>query len=613
MKKNRHSALLPFLLFSCCAQFLFGDIAAELQEDIEKHGLWQDKPFACYSVPAISNHKRLPNKIPLDAQPADEVRVVGAQGEFAPASFMIFPLQDIGQAHLTVSDLRNENAVIPSTNVDARIVKCWYQGGTAWHSYFADPDLRTLIPELLLHDETLIKVDHENEENYLRIDYPEGSEYRWVSYPGTIKGELNVFNHAVEPVADAATLQPFELVQHQGKQFWLTIQIPETAAPGRYSGTVAISASGQKLGEIKLSLAVLPFTLPEPKTYYDTEEDFFTLLYNHSQIEIHLELLGEDVAAAERKVLAELHNMREHNVTSLLQHRAGLQGPYDLFARQFELMQQAGMRTDPIFGFLTVYNWELLYRYLVDGNAIPPAKWQQLENATDAQIAVVKEILGHENIYGVGWDEPGRSVLEAQYELFKLLHDKGIKIYGTGKDTHFKYSGFNEDILNYPGHPFKAESAKKWHIMGSKIFSYAGPHTGPENPDFIRRTHGMQLYKADYDGSGNYRYYGYRRNTWNDFDSPSYRICFVYPTRDGIIDTLHWEGFREAIDDIRYATKLQQVANQAIAAGGAERRYAGKKALQYLATLDESSADLNAARLEMINHILKIQKLLLEI
>ncbi len=610
MKITRYSAVLPFLVFSCCAQFLFGDTAAKIKADIEKHALWQDKPFACYSVPAISNQKRLPNRIPSDAQLADEVRVVGAQGEFVPVSFMVFPMNDIGQAQLKISELRKEDATIPSENVDARIVKCWYQGGTAWHSYFADPDRRTLIPELLLHDETLINVDHEKEENYLRVDYPEGSEYLWISYPGAIKGEINVFNHAVEPVADAATLQPFELVQHEGKQFWLTIEIPQTAAPGCYSGTVAISTSGQELGTIRLSLAVLPFPLPEPKTYYDLEEDFFTLLYNHSQIKIHLELLGEDIAAAERKVLSELHNMRDHNVTSLLLHRAGLKGPYDLFARQFELMQQAGMRTDPIFGFLTVYNWELLYRYLVQGDSIPPAKWQQFEKATDAQIALVRKILNHENIYGVGWDEPGRSVLEAQYELFRLLHDKGIKIYSTGKDTHFNYSGFNEDIVNYPGHPFKAEAARKWHAMGTKIFSYAGPHTGPENPDFIRRKHGLQLYKADYDGSGNYRYYGYRHNPWNDFENDNYRICFVYPTRDGIVDTLHWEGFREAIDDIRYATKLQQVANQAIAAGGAERRYAGKKALQYLATLNENTTDLNAARLEMIHHILKIQKLL---
>jgi hypothetical protein len=146
--------------------------------------------------------------------------------------------------------------------------------------------------------------------------------------------------------------------------------------------------------------------------------------------------------------------------------------------------------------------------------------------------------------------------------------------------------------------------------MGAKIYSYATPHSGPENPDYIRRTHGFNLYKNDYDGTANYRYYGYRINIWNDFENGRYRICFVYPTSTGVIDTLHWEGFREGIDDVRYATKLRAMALEAIAAGGTKKRYAGKKALQYLALLEENCADLNAVRLEIINHILKIQKAL---
>jgi len=73
---------------------------------------------------------------------------------------------------------------------------------------------------------------------------------------------------------------------------------------------------------------------------------------------------------------------------------------------------------------------------------------------------------------------------------------------------------------------------------------------------------------------------------------------------------MHWEGFREAIDDIRYATLLRQMAGRAIAVGSAKKRYAGKKALQYLALLDENRADLNTARLEIIHHILRIEALL---
>jgi hypothetical protein len=48
---------------------------------------------------------------------------------------------------------------------------------------------------------------------------------------------------------------------------------------------------------------------------------------------------------------------------------------------------------------------------------------------------------------------------------------------------------------------------------------------------------------------------------WNDFDSPKrdkdYRDhMFTYPTSDGVIGTVQWEGFREGVDDTRYLATL---------------------------------------------------------
>lgn len=587
------------------------DNALQVQRDIKSQNTWKQKPLVCYIVPAISAVKRLPDLIPPDGKLGNKIRIVAAKGEYIPASFVIFPLVDFSRVEIIASPLLNKDgAVIPSDTVDIKVVKCWYQGGTAWHSYFADPDRRALVPELLLNDETMIKVDNETRDNYLRVDYPSGSEYLWVSYPKEAKGKLNVFNHAKEPVSDSPVLKPIKLTAGVCKQLWITVKVPEDAEPGYYNGTISLVAAGKNLGTLDLNLRVLPFILPEPKTYYDLDKNFYTSIYSHTNINTHGEFLGDDRVAAEKKTLSEMKNLRKHNVFYPLVKKCKLHGNNEIVRRQLELMKEAGLKTDPIFGLLTTYNWGMLFRYLRPGNKIPPGKWKQYEDQIEAEKELVEDVLGHSNIYGIGWDEPGRTTLEAEQKLFELLHDKGLKVYETGKDSHFKYAGFNEDIVNYPGHPFKADSARKWHAMDAKIFSYAGPHTGPENPDFIRRTHGLQLYKADYDGSANYRYYGYRTNIWNDFESGSYRICFVYPTRNGIIDTLHWEAFREGIDDIRYATLLRQLAEKAIAAGGAGKRYAGKKALQYLALLNEHKTDLNTARMEMIHHILKIQNLL---
>ena len=152
--------------------------------------------------------------------------------------------------------------------------------------------------------------------------------------------------------------------------------------------------------------------------------------------------------------------------------------------------------------------------------------------------------------------------LRAQRVPWKYLHEQGLKIYTTGKSSHLLHGGFNEDFMNYGG-SYSAAAARLWHAFGARITSYAGPHTGPENPDFVRRSHGMDLYLADQDGTNNYMVSG---DQWNDFGSQhNYRsFNMIYPASDGPVNTLEFEAFREAIDDVKYATLLKELAAEAI-------------------------------------------------
>jgi hypothetical protein len=105
--------------------------------------------------------------------------------------------------------------------------------------------------------------------------------------------------------------------------------------------------------------------------------------------------------------------------------------------------------------------------------------------------------------------------------------------------------------------------------------------------------------------------YSFSMNPWNDLAKDTYKpMVFAYCTRGELVDTMAWEGFREGVDDIRYATRLRELALEARdAGGGIERRYAGRKALQYLADLDVTGGDMNAARLEIIERILHLEDL----
>lgn len=567
---------------------------------------WDSKAaFFCYQIPALSPVKRLPGILPEDGQPGRIIRVVAARDCTESASFLLFPFQDLAQVELRVEDLQGSHGVFSASQIDVRLVKCWFKGGTAWHSYFADPQLRTLVPELLLHDQNLVRVDVDKQENYVRVDYPDGSVYRWMSYPSALSGYHDVFNHATEPVQDADKLLPFRLQAGQLQQFWVNLRVPKNAVAGLYRGKVIVSAPGQAEFALELQLRVLPLLLPEAKTAYDLSKPFHSILYNTSSIDYYRELLDQDDDSIEKQVFAELQNLHQHNAFQPLQN-------FDLDRdgrRQLELLKKAGMRTDEVFYKSQVINWQDIYQYENLGNRLPETRLQALKKRVQAEKMFVENILGACRLYGIGWDEPGMLTLRSQQPLFAILHELGLSTYSTAKKSHQIHAGFNEDAVNLSG-TVDRETARAWHAMGSKVFAYANPHTGPENPDLIRRTHGFKLYKSDYDGTANYRYYGYRSNIWNDFTNPSFRIRFVYPTRNGVIDTMHWEAFRAALDDIRYATALQELAAKAIARGDMPARYAGRKALRFLALMQEDEDDLNEVRLECIRHILGLMDIL---
>ena len=132
-----------------------------------------------WSVPAMSGVQRLPDAIPADGEQRGTVRIVAARGEYEPGSFVVRPRVDLGKVQPVVGKLVNEKGdVFPADNLDLTVVKVWYQNKNGWFSYFADTGMK-LCPELLLHDEDLIRVDTAKEANYARITDADGKTAEW--------------------------------------------------------------------------------------------------------------------------------------------------------------------------------------------------------------------------------------------------------------------------------------------------------------------------------------------------------------------------------------------------------------------------------------------------
>ena len=575
-------------------------------------------------VPAISSVKRLPDQEPPDVLETDGIRFLAARGEFEPASFLLRSRENLDGVQLKAGPLKGEAGEIPAANLDLKVVKVWYQDGTAWHSYFGDATHRERVPELLLNDETLIRVDDEKKGNFLRV----GEEYRWISYQ---QDEAETyFNYLTEPVADASTLQPIALKAGEYKQIWATLKVPSDAAPGIYEGVITLERRGKPLGTVTVTARVLPFELPAPATYYDLEKPFFVSIYSTGILEI-ADVFGvpDDLAIAQQKRIYQ--NLKNHNVlnprseTNLrLWFEPRKNDPAKGAVRlrtELPLLKEAGLVTKPLLSS------ESLYSARKSTEEMKPGEFEKGGEALKKRLTLfrdtVRDVLGHTDIYATSWDEAGVTLIKGMRDQNIFLADfPDLKMWvTTAQDKHSHMAGYLIDYANQAGWPTR-EQAATWHALGAKIASYASPHTGVENPDTYRRWEGMARYKANYDGSFNYKLYTqlhptiYERqkaNTWNDSATgvATFRTFnMVYPVKEGLIDTLAWEGFREGIDDIRYATLLKQRAQAAEQSGNQKARHLGRKALLWLETTDMEKADLQTVRREMITYILEIDNLL---
>ncbi len=543
-----------------------------------------------YAVPALSPLMRLPETYPIDGRCGGELRVIAARDEYEPTSFLLYAFDELPAVELVVSDLQGPGgAVLSRDRLDLKVVKVWYQNGNSWYSYFSDVGLQ-LVPELLLKDENLIRVDTQRGANYARLhDGPDGLREVWISAPRELD---RVFDHYDPRFADAPTLQPVRLKAGEFKQFLLTIHIPADVPAGVYRGRIDVRDAQQELYRIPLLLRVLPFTLPLPKTRFDPDQDLLVSLM-HAWPRLPVD---------HPAFMPTLRNLRAHN---LLHTGPGLNpdgGPEEV-EEMVCPMVDAGFQTRPI----------------VSRHALPSLGAQDATPFTFDQLMRIRRAaerwrefylrrFGHTDVYLGYGDEPTPQWVMKARRLWRVVHEQGLKVQIAGHEHLFTKAGYILDYRQAGAAPTDEEQAKHRRALGHGYISfYANQHTGVENPDFVRRQHGLLTYLAGYSAIHNYAFY---YGPWNDLALELYKpMVLAYPISHGLIDTLAWEGFREAVDDIRYATLLNQLARTAIASGQLDRVYAGRKTLQWMELMDGTRSDLDAVRLEMIDRMLQLTRM----
>ncbi len=521
----------------------------------------------------VTNSRFLLDTVPPPSKAGLPLKVTACPGEYQPASFTVRALKDVKGLELTITDLKSSDGVhtIPSTAVDPYVMKCWYQGGRV----IQFRNERLLTPELLLKDDSLVRVDLDKKENYLKTSDAEGN----VSYV-LISGKDSSDLENVLP-RDAVKLQPVDIPAGTLKQFWLTIRLPDDAESAEYHGAVRLSIADEEIHQIPLRVRVLPFKLePSILTYS---------IYYRGKLRTD----GTGSITSEWKspiqYEAEMRDMKAHGVLYPTVYQGYNPG---LLTQMFQLRDKAGLPKGPLYTL-----------GMGTGSPRKPEQLEALKGGVQKWIEIASDH-GHSPVYVYGIDEARGERLKAQQNAWEVVKEAGGKVFVACYKGTFEAMGDRLGLAVFAGRP-EREEAKKYHRVGSQVFCYANPQVGVEEPETYRRNFGLLLWKAGYDGAMDYAYQHSFGHIWNDFDHGHYRDhVFAYPTADGVIDTIEWEGFREGVDDVRYVSTLLKAIEEA------RRSYNPDAAAaeSWLEQLDPAG-DLSKVRAEMVSWILKLRNL----
>ncbi|MCF6360861.1 MAG: hypothetical protein L3J29_08890 [Cyclobacteriaceae bacterium] len=161
-----------------------------------------------------------PWTIPAKNEQVESLNLVMAQNDFEPMTFSIYPIKDLGNVKVSISNLRGaDNEIIPSKNVEVNVVKTIKKRTGSGGEY-------KLVPRLLSQK-----------------------------------------NHSNIPLSYTT-------------RFWLTVYTSSTTVAGTYSGLIQIDADNEMPSTIPITVEVLPVQLePVPKIDYSMcmSYEFFEL------------------------------------------------------------------------------------------------------------------------------------------------------------------------------------------------------------------------------------------------------------------------------------------------------------------------------------------------
>lgn len=493
--------------------------------------------------------------VPRREEVAAALSVAACRGEFEPVTVALHPLRDVAGLTVAVDDLAGPaGATIPASNVTTRVVQ--------WQSRWANPRSFEALEHLL------------------------------------------------------PTFSALDLIQARTRRLWLTLKVPDDAAPGAYRGTVHLRAGGVDT-RLPLTLTVLPFELSRPEgmgyfMYYPGVKHpaFSTPDYFRKTVEdmrdhgmttftIYHWVQRKDPETGANRI--DVDGIVSEKLGVTYAQMMAILGEVGLGA-EAPLMDVHSMHYDPdlIVALDRVCRdrlWPDVLFYIED-EIDYPERIARARKTLEAIRAIAPDIL---TTTALG--PKGGAALGHMYDVWiGCSSPEMIELCLSRQKAPWTYScRAAYDVEPAFQRTFFGRFAWKLGLRGVGLWSYG------EDDSF-------------YDRLG--RQHGYA-------DVPAltpewtHRYGHVYFAESGVVPTVTWEAVREGIDDYRYMLTLKRTAEAALADGPASARVDAEAALALLEAIAERTpiiaddkkygrawdqlGDIDAERARVVAAILKIR------
>lgn len=466
------------------------------------------------------------NSVPLEGEIGAGLSASAAPGEYEPMALAVYPLRDLGDCTLVISDLQGPaDAMLSAESIEIRAVHLWAQIPGQKGASYAEQFIRT--PEALFNTAT-INVDGEDT-----------------------------------------------------REWWITVDVPEDATPGAYTGTATLTPDEGAAEEVPLRLEVLPVALRDPEGYT------FGMYWGPWRVS------REDTS--DERVVAQIEDMREHNMNTVAlgagaTMSVGADGRYEYdLAEVTELLE-----------------------LLRDGGLDAPVPWVHqfppIETAfgSDEHRAQVKAFVEYARAHfaerelgEVLWyprDEPwhGERREQCKWLLEAIKQVPEARTYVTTRmDTAEEFDPWLDvrcHTLSLGGGFDPVTVRESAAASGDSYWWYT--NACREYPDVMRFKGGFFFWKTGATGQLYWAYqYPSGMNPTSDLDGIDW--CAAYPGETGPIPTIEWEGLREGIDDFRFVHTLELEIADAREGGSAAKRTLADEAEVLLDEIREAAiADL---------------------